>query len=478
VSDDAKAKLYKMALATYPNYEAKAALCKRPEEVDQEWLYAPVWEAVNRHYAHLGINAHSHQELVEQLGMLRYGHRPKVGDTFSGGGSIPFEAARLGCDVYASDLNPIACMLTWGALNIIGASPEKRAEIEKAQREVAAAVDKEITDLGIEHDEHGNRAKIYFYCLEVCCPETGWMIPMSSNWVISKQRNVIARLNPDHANKRFDIEIITGVSNKEMEVASKGTIQDGELIYELDGKIHKSPIRTLRGDYRNAEGNTQNKLRKWEKSEFKPRPDDIFQERLYAIQWFSQSTADELRKETFFASVTDADLKREQKVETIVANNFLNWQENGLIPDMEIEPGDKTNEPIRTRGWTYWHHLFTPRDLFFFQLWKNFNKPTNSIEVARLIDRTSKLCGWVTTKNREAPSNVFANQALNTLYDYCNYSGSELIRLSEETLRFSDSIITNTIIDPNEASSIGMQCDLFVTDPPYAHLLIHNSRHP
>ncbi|MEZ5453588.1 MAG: DUF1156 domain-containing protein [Thiothrix sp.] len=114
VSNDAKARLYKMALATLPNYEAKAALCKRPEEVDQDWLYAPVWDAVNRHYAHLGINVRSHQELVEQLGMLRYGHRPKAGDTFAGGGSIPFEAARLGCDVYASDLNPIACMLTWG----------------------------------------------------------------------------------------------------------------------------------------------------------------------------------------------------------------------------------------------------------------------------------------------------------------------------------------------------------------------------
>ena len=42
----------------------------------------------------------------------------------------------MGCDVYASDLNPIACLLTWGAFNIIGASPEKRAEIERAQKEV------------------------------------------------------------------------------------------------------------------------------------------------------------------------------------------------------------------------------------------------------------------------------------------------------------------------------------------------------
>ena len=33
------------------------------------------------------------------------------------------------------------------------------------------------------------------------------------------------------------------------------------------------------------------------------------------------------------------------------------------MPDSRIEPGDKTDEPIRTRGWTHWHHLFTPRHL-------------------------------------------------------------------------------------------------------------------
>lgn len=74
-----KAKLYKKALATFSNYEAKAAICKRPEEVDQAWLYEPVWSAVNEHYKHLGINANTHEQLVEQLGMLRYGYRPIVG---------------------------------------------------------------------------------------------------------------------------------------------------------------------------------------------------------------------------------------------------------------------------------------------------------------------------------------------------------------------------------------------------------------
>ncbi|KUJ86431.1 MAG: hypothetical protein XD36_3130 [Halomonas sp. 54_146] len=224
LDNDSKAFVFTKALKTLPSYEARASLCKRPEEVDQEWLYAPAWRKVNAHYAHVGVNAHSFDELIEQLGQLRYGKRPRVGDTFSGGDSIPFEAARLGCDVYASDLNPVACMLTWGALNIIGASPEKRAEIEKAQEDVANAVDEEITALGIEQDEEGNRAKAYLYCLETKCPETGWMVPMSPSWVISKTRNVTAKLVPDQVNKRFNIEVETGVSKEEMAEAEKGTV--------------------------------------------------------------------------------------------------------------------------------------------------------------------------------------------------------------------------------------------------------------
>ncbi len=111
-------------------YLDRVFAAKRPEELDQRELFEPIWGDVNRHLGNR--SAASMPELVEQLGILRFGQRPKVGDTFCGGGSIPFEAARLGCDVYASDLNPIACMLTWGALNIIGASPETRREIEEA----------------------------------------------------------------------------------------------------------------------------------------------------------------------------------------------------------------------------------------------------------------------------------------------------------------------------------------------------------
>jgi len=481
VTEETKLLLYRKTLATFTSYEEKAALCKRPEELDQTWLYAPVWSKVNRHYAHLGIDAQSHQELIEQLGILRYGHRPRVGDTFSGGGSIPFEAARLGCDVYASDLNPIACMLTWGALNIIGASPERRAEIEQAQREVAESVDREITALGIEHDDEGNRAKAYFYCLETRCPETGWLVPLSPSWIISKAHKVVARLIPDHEKRCFDIDVVIGVSQDEMNAAQKGTVQDGALIYELNGKTHRTPIKTLRGDYRDADGNTGNRLRRWERHDFKPHYDDIFQERLYAIHWIEKESFDKPRQKTFFTSVTEADLERERKVEQIVAENLVRWQKEGLVPDMEIEPGDETTRLGRERGWRYWHQLFSPRQLLGISLF---------LEKARLhdkdlaetlsfspdgIQRGSRLCRIdVFPGPGRMPKIVetFSDQALNPLYNYGvrGWFYWEPVFEGAKDIHDRQSIPDHTKIQvtSKEAAAVENTCEFWITDPPYA----------
>jgi len=104
----------------------------RPEECGDD-LYDHIWEEVN---AHLETDAGSFPELVEQLGIMRFGHRPRVADTFCGSGQIPFEAARLGCDVYASDLNPVACMLAWGAFNMVGGSPESHRALSDLQEDL------------------------------------------------------------------------------------------------------------------------------------------------------------------------------------------------------------------------------------------------------------------------------------------------------------------------------------------------------
>ena len=47
------------------------------------------------------------------------GTRPLVVDPFAGGGSIPLEALRVGADVFASDLNPVAVLLNKVVLEYI-----------------------------------------------------------------------------------------------------------------------------------------------------------------------------------------------------------------------------------------------------------------------------------------------------------------------------------------------------------------------
>jgi len=96
-------------------YAERIAHCERPENVTGPT--EPAWAEIN---AHLGTTASSLAELVEQLGQRSYGHTPRVGDCFCGGGSIPFETARIGCEAFGSDLNPVAGLLTWASLNLLG----------------------------------------------------------------------------------------------------------------------------------------------------------------------------------------------------------------------------------------------------------------------------------------------------------------------------------------------------------------------
>jgi len=474
ITDDEKLVLYRRALATLSSYEEKASLGKRPEELDQEWLFAPVWPDVNRHFAHLGVMVKSLPELVEQFGILRYGHRPRVGDTFCGGGSIPFEAARIGCDAYASDLNPMACMLTWGSAEIIGAPANRRAVISQAQLALAHAVDQQIATLRIEHDAKGNRAKAYLWCLEARCPETGWMVPLSSSWIVSKTRNAVARLRPDPTHKRFDIEIVVGASKAEICTAEKGSIQEGDMVYTLEGKTYRTPIKTLRGDYRRADGSTGNQLRHWEKSDFKPRSDDVFQERLYAIQWITKATLNAGRQETYFAAPTDADLERERQVEAIVAERLDRWQKEGLVPDMAIEPGDETTRLFRERGWTHWHHLFSARQLLIAALVHEQIKtmaddvqPALSLSLAKMLDWSSKLCRYGTGAARESITQTFYNQAYNTNYFYGVRSfvtGQNYLFLTDSSSTISGKLIVRN----KEASDLQLDSEFWITDPPYA----------
>lgn len=447
-------------------YAERLDKVKRPEEIAESDLLSGVWDQVN---AHLGTTASSIQDLVEQLGIMRFGHRPKVADTFSGSGSIPFEAARMGCDVTASDLNPVACMLTWGSFNIVGSDPTKYAEMKRDQERVVADIDAEITAMGIEHDSKGNRGKAYLYCLETRCPRTGYMVPMLPTRVLSSRRfDAIVELTPDHENRRYDITVRSGVSKEEIKEASEGTVRSGRLYHEvLDDPLGVS-IKEIRGDFKDEEGVSRNRLRFWEKTDIRARPDDIWQERLYAILWLSGA---DIKKgkgnpKSWFAAPTDEDLAREEEVAAYVERNLAEWQAAGFVPDMEIEPGYNTSQPIRERAWTHWHHLFNPRHLLLNGIATMHAKSHShmNLSLASLYNRNAKTVNW--QPNREMANHTFSNQAINTLMNYPArgwlYSQS-LFSLPERS-----GLISGALVESRSAVNPSSNQDIYVTDPPYA----------
>lgn len=445
-------------------YSEQVSMGKRPEELGDK-LYAHIWEQVN---SYLGTSAKSFPELVGQMGIARYGRRPRVADVFSGSGQIPFEAARLGCEVYASDLNPIACMLTWGGFNIVGASNEMKAELEKEQKRLEYQIQKEIDELGVETDGKGWRAKAYLYCVEVKCPESGWMVPLLPNLIVNKTRKIILRLHPDKVNKRYEIEVAETTSPDELAYCHTGTVQGGELVHTPDGNnTYRINIKTIRGDYKQGKEN-KNRLRLWEKTDFVPNSEDVYQERLYCIQWMKKKP-NGLQYDSEYRSITNEDLIREQKVIDYVGEHLEEWQKKGYIPDMLIEAGEKTDEPIRTRGWTHWHHLFNPRQLHILGTIKKHISDYAEFTVMfpAMLNLQSKLCAWHNDGRKGGLQNVFSNQALNTLYNYGSRGLLDLIQYLNKSSGSENRIISTANVQTSPAQDLEVENDIYVTDPPY-----------
>jgi adenine-specific DNA methylase len=445
-------------------YDEKLKSCVRPEQFERP-ADDHAWNEINHH---LDTHADNLQDLTRQLSEKRFGGNAVVGDCFCGGGSVPFEAARMGLDVYASDLNPVAGLLTWAAINICGASDAEIAEIKQFQQEVYDAVDKEITELGIEHNENGDRAVSYIYCVEVECPECRVLVPMAPSWIIGKGTKTIAILTKN--GNRYDISVMMNATASEVKQAESGTATSKGLCCPNCGKT--TPISVLRRDRKDENGNTVYGLRRWEKSEFEPCPDDVYQERLYAVKYEKVSNG-KGRAERYYRAPNERDIANEEKVSRIVAENIVNWQEQGLVPSTEIEPGDKTSELIRNRGWSYWNHLFNARQLLVLS---RFVARVSEVDDVRLksvgilgvnkcADRCCKLCRW--NGGRDEVEQNFYNQALNTMV---NWGVRSLFALEpawfSEIINFDCSVVLHYAI--TDARSITHDAHFWLTDPPYA----------
>lgn len=443
-------------------YDEKLKYCVRPEQLPN--LRKDSWNAINHH---LGTSAKSLPELIDQLSIKRYGHLIKVGDCFAGGGSIPFEAARIGAESYGSDLNPIASLLTWANINLLGNSKGMKNQINDFQKKLFEEVFKEISKLGVEKNEKNDNGINYLYCTEAICPECGTKVPLSSSWLIGVGSKTVAILK--EKNGEFDIAVKMNATTDEMKKAADGTVTSKGMVCPHCEKT--TPVSILRRD-RTDGGVVIYGLRQWDKNDFDFRDSDVFSERLYAIRY---ETSDGKR---YYRAPNERDLANEEKVKQLVSENLNNWQEQGYIPSLPIESGAKTDEVMRNRGWTYWHHLFNARQLLtnsiFIQKMISMASSQEELVLSLLIlnknaDWNSRLCRWGTGQARESMAQTFYNQAFNTMWQY-GVRGFSLVKNASETSIDSDLDIdlSKCNVTIADARDVNREINFWITDPPYA----------
>jgi len=148
---------------------------------------------------------------------------PLVVDPFAGGGSIPLEALRVGCEAFASDLNPVACLILKVMLEDIPRHGPKLAdELRRVGAEIKREAEKELADL-YPKDPDGATPIAYLWARTVRCesPNCGAEIPLvRSFWLCKKAKRRKAlkpRINrPNEKTPSVEFEIFEPKSEKDV----------------------------------------------------------------------------------------------------------------------------------------------------------------------------------------------------------------------------------------------------------------------
>ena len=124
-----------------------------------------------------------------------------VVDPTAGGGSVPFEAVRLGLKTLANDLNPVAALIeraTFDWPTIYGVA--LKGAVEELGGEFTADVRKRLVGVFPSEPDDNTRPNGYLWTRTITCPYCDGRVPLSPNW----------RLAPDGTGVRLKPELGSG----------------------------------------------------------------------------------------------------------------------------------------------------------------------------------------------------------------------------------------------------------------------------
>lgn len=275
-------------------------------------------------------------------------------DPTAGGGSIPFEAMRLGCNVIANDLNPVATGIEIATLQYPALYGESLvSDLEKYGTQLERVVAEKTApyynfEESLEYDQQG-----LLYCREVTCPHCGERAPLLNAFALSKKTDgwmVVPKIEgtPGHKTVRFIPTRLKNGKGPNGIDPERGTVHLGTgTCIHCGQAIESEEIK------RQARGESQY---------------GTWADQLYCVVGIREETAigktgkGRKKKVTFFREPTRRDLDALKRAEEALKRNWDRWEEMDLIPTENIPEGHKTVEPLRL-GITRWCDMYTPRQL-------------------------------------------------------------------------------------------------------------------
>ena len=124
---------------------------------------------------------------------------PSVLDPTAGGGSIPFETARMGFAVYANDLNPVAVLIQRATYQWpIEFGENVKGEFEKLAKRFLDLREERLEQFFPKESDPDAIPTNYLWARTITCPYCDGLVPLSPNW----------RLAPDGTGVRLVPQIV------------------------------------------------------------------------------------------------------------------------------------------------------------------------------------------------------------------------------------------------------------------------------
>jgi putative DNA methylase len=347
---------------------------------------------------------------------------PLVVDPFAGGGSIPLEALRLGCETFASDLNPVAWLILNTMLKDIPRhDPGLADEFRKVGAEIKVEMEKELATF-YPPDPDDSRPIAYLWARTITCDSCGAEIPLIRSFWLCKKPARLCALRPRVVRaKGRTPEIVLDIFQPKTErEALGGTVTRAKAVCLACSNV-LSPDRVRK-----------------QLTEQRGGVDAVFnekQERERGARMLAVVTLRPMEQGRHYRQPTKGDYSAVFKAEQHLKKLLKDWDDNGRIGLSPVPSEGISNNEIRRisvplYGMSNWGDLFSTRQKLVLCLLsskirsrdvpENF-RPLLALAFSRCVDHWSGNATWL--QGLEAIAHTFVRHAIGIVWDFAESVG-------------------------------------------------------